>query len=96
MGGEFAIAVKASARSSVSAGSFKEPMFAIDGTTCVGVRTVDGTEYPADKVVLAAGAWTPVLVDLEDQCISKVSQSALASDTDPTGLGIRAHAAVAR
>lgn len=54
-------------------GSFKRPLFADDGTTCVGVETVDGTRYLGDKVVLAAGAWSPALVDLEDQCCSKVS-----------------------
>ncbi|WRT65294.1 uncharacterized protein IL334_002237 [Kwoniella shivajii] len=53
------------------AGSFRAPLFAEDGTTCVGVETVDGTKYFADKVVLAAGAWSSTLVDLEDQCISK-------------------------
>ncbi|WVW79839.1 hypothetical protein I302_101809 [Kwoniella bestiolae CBS 10118] len=53
------------------AGSFKAPLFAADGTTCNGVETVDGTKYYADKVVLAAGAWSPTLVDLEEQCISK-------------------------
>ncbi|KAH7126005.1 putative sarcosine oxidase [Dactylonectria macrodidyma] len=53
------------------AGTFKQPLFAADGTTCNGVETVDGTRYYADKVVLAAGAWTPTLVDLEDQCVSK-------------------------
>lgn len=53
------------------AGSFKRPLFADDGTTCVGVETVDGTRYHADKVVLAAGAWSPALVDLEEQCCSK-------------------------
>lgn len=56
-----------------SAGTFKQPLFAADGSTCNGVETVDGTRYYADKVVLAAGAWTPTLVDLEDQCVSKVS-----------------------
>ncbi|KAK8215256.1 hypothetical protein M8818_002268 [Zalaria obscura] len=50
-----------------SAGSFKQPLFGDDGTTCIGVETVGGTKYYADKVVLAAGAWSPVLVDLEDQ-----------------------------
>ncbi len=35
---------------------------------------MDGTKYHADKIVLAAGAWTPVLVDLEEQCVSKVSR----------------------
>lgn len=53
------------------AGSFKQPLLA-EGV-CIGVETVDGTRYYADKVVLAAGAWSPVLVDLEDQCVSKVS-----------------------
>lgn len=56
-----------------SAGTFTRPLFAEDGTTCNGVETVDGTKYYADKVVLAAGAWSPTLVDLEDQCVSKVS-----------------------
>lgn len=55
------------------AGSFKQPLFREDGVTCIGVETVDGTKYYADKVVLAAGAWSSVLVDLEDQCVSKVS-----------------------
>ncbi|KAJ4422365.1 hypothetical protein N0V82_003019 [Gnomoniopsis sp. IMI 355080] len=54
-----------------SAGSFKKPIFADDGTTCIGVETEDGTQYYGDKVVLAAGAWSPTLVDLEDQCCSK-------------------------
>lgn len=52
------------------AGSFKQPLLA-EGV-CVGVETVDGSRYYADKVVLAAGAWSPALVDLEDQCVSKV------------------------
>ncbi|KAL4872839.1 hypothetical protein BDV12DRAFT_161600 [Aspergillus spectabilis] len=54
-----------------SAGTFKRPLFATDGTTCNGVETVDGTKYYADKVVLATGAWSPTLVDLEGQCVSK-------------------------
>lgn len=57
-----------------SAGSFKRPLLSADGRTCIGVETVDGTKYHADKVVLAAGAWTSVLVDLDDQCVSKVSR----------------------
>lgn len=52
------------------AGSFKQPLLA-EGV-CTGVETVDGTRYYADKVVLAAGAWSPVLVDLQEQCVSKV------------------------
>ncbi|KAL4929743.1 NAD(P)/FAD-dependent oxidoreductase [Aspergillus undulatus] len=53
------------------AGTFKQPLFAEDKTTVVGVETVDGIKYYADKVVIAAGAWTPTLIDLEDQCVSK-------------------------
>ncbi|KAJ5222508.1 uncharacterized protein N7469_008748 [Penicillium citrinum] len=53
------------------AGTFKKPLFATDNVTCIGVETVDGTQYHADKVVLAAGAWSSTLVDLDDQCVSK-------------------------
>ncbi|KAJ5161708.1 sarcosine oxidase [Penicillium capsulatum] len=53
------------------AGTFKCPLFTADGGTCNGVETIDGTRYYADKVVLATGAWTPTLLDLEDQCVSK-------------------------
>ncbi|KAI1837127.1 hypothetical protein DTO006G1_5975 [Penicillium roqueforti] len=52
-------------------GTFNQPLFTADGITCNGVETIDGTRYYADKVVLAAGAWSPTLVDLEDQCVSK-------------------------
>ena len=51
------------------AGSFKQPLLA-EGI-CIGVETVDGTQYRADKVVLAAGAWSSALVDLHEQCVSK-------------------------
>lgn len=53
-------------------GTFKQPLFAADGSTVNGIETIDGTKYYADKVVIAAGAWTSTLVDLEDQCVSKV------------------------
>ncbi|PSN71712.1 fructosyl peptide oxidase [Corynespora cassiicola Philippines] len=52
-------------------GSFKQPLFAKDNKTCIGVETENGTKYYADKVVIAAGAWSPTLIDLEDQCCSK-------------------------
>ena len=45
----------------------------LDGKRCVGVKAVDGTEWPADLVVFAAGAWSPALIDLQGQCTSKVS-----------------------
>lgn len=57
----------------LSAGTFKRPLFAKENITCIGVETVDGTRYHADMVVLAAGAWSSALVDLDDQCVSKVS-----------------------
>ncbi|KAJ5390965.1 uncharacterized protein N7496_002033 [Penicillium cataractarum] len=53
------------------AGTFKRPLFAADGVTCVGVETADETQYFADKIVLAAGAWSPTLIDLDGQCVSK-------------------------
>ncbi len=33
-----------------------------DGSRVAGVRTKDGTDHPADRVVVAAGAWTPSLL----------------------------------
>ncbi|KAK4685229.1 sarcosine oxidase / L-pipecolate oxidase, partial [Tremellales sp. Uapishka_1] len=53
------------------AGTFKEPILSKDRKTCVGVLTEDGTRYMADRVVLATGAWSPSLVDLQGQCVSK-------------------------
>ncbi|ORX35174.1 putative peroxisomal sarcosine oxidase [Kockovaella imperatae] len=38
---------------------------------CTGVEVADGTIWEGDLIVLAAGAWSPVLVDLEGQCESK-------------------------
>ncbi|KAF2852296.1 fructosyl amino acid oxidase [Plenodomus tracheiphilus IPT5] len=51
------------------AGTFKQPL--LRNGLCTGVETTNGTIYHADKVVLAAGAWSPALIDLKDQCISK-------------------------
>ncbi|GFZ51937.1 hypothetical protein JCM24511_09707 [Saitozyma sp. JCM 24511] len=57
-----------------TSGTFESLMLAADDRTCVGVRTIDGTEWPADLVVLATGAWSPALVNLEGQCVSKCWQ----------------------
>ncbi|KAL7421440.1 hypothetical protein Q5752_004326 [Cryptotrichosporon argae] len=57
-----------------SAGTFKELMLADDGETCVGVRAADGTEWAADVVIMATGAWTASLIDLQQQCVSKCWQ----------------------
>lgn len=55
-----------------TAGTFDAPLLSEDGTQCIGVRTVDGTEWGADLVIMATGAWSPTLIDLEGQCVSKV------------------------
>ncbi|KAL2866074.1 NAD(P)/FAD-dependent oxidoreductase [Aspergillus lucknowensis] len=39
--------------------------------TCTGAVTADGTTHAADVVVLATGAWTPSLIDLQGQLTAK-------------------------
>ena len=39
--------------------------------TCKGVITQDATIHTADLVIIASGAWTPSLIDLEDQLTAK-------------------------
>jgi sarcosine oxidase/L-pipecolate oxidase len=51
-------------------GYTKELIFS-DSGRCTGVRSHDDTVHMADIVVLAAGAWTPSLIDLGEQMISK-------------------------
>lgn len=53
-----------------TSGTFSSLLLSPDGS-CAGVRCVDGTEWSADLVVFAAGAWSPGLIDLEGQCESK-------------------------
>jgi sarcosine oxidase/L-pipecolate oxidase len=38
---------------------------------CKGVITADGTRHEADRVILATGAWTPSLLEVEDQLTAK-------------------------
>ncbi|KAF9073737.1 FAD dependent oxidoreductase [Rhodocollybia butyracea] len=54
-----------------NSGAFSSLILSNDGKTCLGAITKDGSHYLADRVVLASGAWTPSLVELEDQCCSK-------------------------
>ncbi|WWC88909.1 uncharacterized protein L201_003824 [Kwoniella dendrophila CBS 6074] len=54
-----------------TSGTFKELLLDSDGSTVKGVRTVDGTEWYGDLVVFATGAWSPALIDLQDQCETK-------------------------
>lgn len=56
-----------------SSGSFRKAILDDDGCTVIGVEAVDGTRHYADKVIVAAGAYTPALIDLEEQCVAKVS-----------------------
>ncbi|KAE8147347.1 FAD dependent oxidoreductase [Aspergillus avenaceus] len=42
-----------------------------EGDRCTGVITEDGTTHNADMVIMAAGAWTPSLVDLNGQLTAK-------------------------
>lgn len=64
-----------------TAGTFKELLLHADGTTCVGVKAVDGTEWQGDLVILACGAWSPTLLDLQGQCVSKVSRKMISIDS---------------
>ncbi|KAH9928536.1 FAD dependent oxidoreductase [Epithele typhae] len=52
-------------------GAFQSLILSDDRMTCLGAVAKDGTRYLADRVVLATGAWSPALVDLEEQCCSK-------------------------
>jgi glycine/D-amino acid oxidase-like deaminating enzyme len=54
-------------------GTFDCPIIDERTGRCQGVITKDGTKHLADRVVMATGAWTPSLVNLENQCVSKVS-----------------------
>lgn len=54
-----------------SSGSFSKPLLD-EKNSIIGVETVDGTHHYADKVIIAGGAYTPALIDLEDQCVAKV------------------------
>jgi sarcosine oxidase / L-pipecolate oxidase len=51
-------------------GYVKQLLFSKSGE-CTGVVTHDGSTYAADIVVLAAGAWTPSLLDMEGQLTAK-------------------------
>jgi sarcosine oxidase / L-pipecolate oxidase len=42
----------------------------LEGERCVGARLAGGEELRADLVVLAAGAWSPSLVDLQGRCVA--------------------------
>lgn len=57
----------------IRSGTFDHPIIDDQTGRCTGVVVKDGTKYLADRVIMATGAWTPSLIHLEDQCVSKVS-----------------------
>ena len=57
---------------SFRSGSFSE--LTERGSRVSGVRLVDGAELPADHVVVAAGAWTPVLLPWLSDVLQPVAQ----------------------
>ncbi|KAI8819995.1 oxygen oxidoreductase [Fimicolochytrium jonesii] len=50
----------------------------------IGVRCQDGTTHPAAHTILAAGAWSPTLLSLQSQLISKCWTLAHIPITNPT------------
>jgi sarcosine oxidase/L-pipecolate oxidase len=54
-------------------GTFDRPILDPATGRCVGVIAKDGSRYAAERVVMATGAWSPSLIDLKGQCVSKVS-----------------------
>ncbi|EPQ60293.1 DAO-domain-containing protein [Gloeophyllum trabeum ATCC 11539] len=52
-------------------GTAKELIFNGARTAVLGVRCEDGSTYLADRTVLAAGAWSDLLLDMENQLIAK-------------------------
>jgi sarcosine oxidase / L-pipecolate oxidase len=48
-------------------GTAEELLRADDGKTVIGIRTRDGTEWHADKVIIAAGSYCDTLLDFEGQ-----------------------------
>jgi sarcosine oxidase/L-pipecolate oxidase len=70
------LGVKTSFGTCGTAASFE---LSTDGTQCTGVKAIDGTIWSADFVVVAAGAWTPSLVDLEGQTTAKVRKAYIVS-----------------
>ena len=57
---------------SLRSGSFSE--LAHHGSHVSGVRLIDGSEFAADHVVVAAGAWTPILLPWLSGVLQPVAQ----------------------
>lgn len=45
-------------------------MFSPDSGQCTGVTCKDGTSFTADLTILATGAWTPSLFNLQNRCLA--------------------------
>jgi len=52
------------------------------GDECTGVELADGESIKADLVILAAGAWSPTLIDLQGRCLATGQTLAFIDITD--------------
>ncbi|KAL4922133.1 FAD dependent oxidoreductase [Aspergillus aurantiobrunneus] len=52
-------------------GYIRKLLYSDDGRECTGAVAADGTTYTAELIVLATGAWTPSLIDLQGQLTAK-------------------------
>lgn len=48
----------------------KVEKLSFSGNTCTGAELSDGQSINADLVILAAGAWSPTLIDLQGRCLA--------------------------
>ncbi|KIW10655.1 hypothetical protein PV08_11619 [Exophiala spinifera] len=48
----------------------KVEKLSFSGSTCTGAELSDGQTINADLVILAAGAWSPTLIDLQGRCVA--------------------------
>lgn len=63
----------------------------VSGTQCDGVQLEGGEQIRADLTVLACGAWTPALIDLQGRCLATGQTMAFVdiSDAEQAAMGHR-------
>ncbi|KAK7892406.1 hypothetical protein LTR67_007503 [Exophiala xenobiotica] len=60
----------------------KVERLSFSGDECTGVELADGESIKADLVILAAGAWSPTLIDLQGRCLATGQTLAFIDITD--------------
>ncbi|KZT30964.1 DAO-domain-containing protein [Neolentinus lepideus HHB14362 ss-1] len=65
-------------------GTASELIFNSSRSTVLGVRCLDGSIYLASRVILATGAWSDLLLDMESQLIAKCWTLAHVKLADPS------------